>query len=133
MTYVGNDDTSANKALDDVVIDIELVADWATNWTYKANGTDADRIDSTNDTGFFYYNKILAPGATTEKLVESVTLNKDVTQEAYKELQFDLSVILDSIQVSPDEAKSNDSYVTAVNAAGWGATASYNGTAVSWS
>ncbi|MBQ8920876.1 MAG: hypothetical protein IJ060_13365 [Oscillospiraceae bacterium] len=130
LTYVGNDNTSDDKALDDVIIDIELAEGWTTNWTYIANG---GRIDSTNDTGFFYYNKILEPGATTPKLVDSVTLNKDVTQEAYKELTFDLSVILDSIQITPDENKTAPSYVEGVNGAEWGVTAEYDGTAVSWS
>jgi len=124
LTYVGNDDTSDDKALDDVVIDIELADDWSEKWTYIAG--DSDKINGTNDTGYFYYNGILDPGATTEKLVDSVTLNGDVTQEAYKELQFDLSVILDSIQVTPDEAKSNTSYVEGVNGAEWGAKATYN-------
>lgn len=130
LTYVGDDDTTANKALDDVVIDINLASGWNTNWTYKA--ATSTKIDGTNDVGYFFYKKLLAPGATSEKLVDSVTLNKDVTQDAYKELVYDLTVVLDSIQVSPDEAKSNGSMVTAVNGASWGAQAAYDGTTVSW-
>ena len=130
LTYVGDDDTSTNKALDDVVIDINLASGWNTNWTYKA--ATSTKIDGTNDVGYFFYKKLLAPGATTEKVVDSVTLNKNVTQDAYKELVYDLTVVLDSIQASPDEAKSNESMVTAVNGASWGATAAYNGTTVSW-
>jgi predicted ribosomally synthesized peptide with SipW-like signal peptide len=131
LTYVGDDDSSANKALDDVVIDINLASGWSTNWTYKA--ATSTKIDGTNDVGYFFYNKLLAPGATSEKLVDSVTLNSAVTQEAYKDFVYDLTVVLDSIQASPNEAKTAASYVTAVNGAGWNATAAYNGTVVSWS
>ncbi len=127
LTYVGDD--TAN-ALDDVIIDIKLATGWNTNWTYKA--ATSDKVNGINDVGYFFYNKLLAPGATSEKLVDSVTLNSDVTQEAYKDLVYDLTVVLDSIQASPNEAKTAASYVTAVNGAGWGAAAAYNGTVVSW-
>jgi len=130
LTYAGDITSGANAASDDVVIDIKLATGWNTNWTYKA--ATSDKVDGTNDVGYFFYNKLLAPGATSEKLVDSVTLNSDVTQEAYKDLVYDLTVVLDSIQASPNEAKTNDSYVTAVNGADWGATADYNGTVVSW-
>ena len=120
LTYAGD---NADATLDDVIIDIKLADDWANNWAYKE--AISSKVNATNDTGYFFYKKTLAPGATTEKLVDSVTLNKDVTQEAYKDLTFDLSVVLDSIQITPDEAKTDDSYVAGVNGAGWGATASY--------
>ena len=67
-----------------------------------------------------------------QQLVDSVTLNGNVTQEAYKDLVYDLTVVLDSIQVTPDEAKTDDSYVTGVNGAGWGATAAKSGDTISW-
>lgn len=130
LTYVGNDDTSAEKELDDVIIDINLASDWNDNWTYIS--ATSDKSNGVNDIGYFFYNNILEPGATTEKLVDSVTLNKDVTQEAYKELVYDLTIALDSIQITPDEKNTPASYVTAVNDAGWGATAAYDGTKVSW-
>lgn len=130
LTYVGNDDTSAEKELDDVIIDINLASDWNDNWTYISAAS--DKSNGVNDIGYFFYNNILEPGATTEKLVDSVTLNKDVTQEAYKELVYDLTIALDSIQITPDEKNTPASYVTAVNDAGWGAEAAYDGTEVSW-
>lgn len=130
LTYAGDITSGANAASDDVVIDIKLADGWTDNWTYKA--ATSDKVDGTNDIGYFFYNKLLAPGATSEKLVDSVTLNDAVTQEAYKDLVYDLTVVLDSIQASPNEAKTAASYVTAVNGAGWGATAAYNGTVVSW-
>ena len=134
LTYAGDITTGsdAEKAIDDVVIDINLAADWNTNWAYveASNG----KIDGTNDVGYFFYNKLLAPGATSEKLVKSVTLNSAVTQEAYKDLVYDLTVVLDSIQTSPDEAKSDESIVVAVNGASWGAKATYDSStkAITW-
>ena len=127
LTYAGDD---ADSAADDVIIDINLVNGWYTKWTYKAavNG----KVDGVNDIGYFFSNKVLAPGATSEQLVDSVTLNGNVTQEAYKDLVYDLTVVLDSIQVTPDEAKTDDSYVTGVNGAGWGATAAKSGDTISW-
>ncbi len=126
LTYEGDITTGTDeeKAIDDVVIDIKLADGWIDNWTYlpAANG----KIDNTNDVGYFFYNKLLAPGATSEKLVDSVTLNGAVTQYAYKDLVYDLTVVLDSIQASPDEAKSDGSYEAAVNTANWGATADYD-------
>ncbi len=129
LTYAGD---NADATLDDVIIDIKLADEWANSWAYKA--ATSSKVNATNDTGYFFYKKTLAPGATTEKLVDSVTLNKDVTQEAYKDLAFDLSVVLDSIQITPDEAKTAESYAAGVNGAEWGAEASYDkGTkAVSW-
>lgn len=131
LTYAGDITTGDNPTIDDVIIDINLDDDWTDNWTFKSasNG----KVDGTNDIGYFFYNKILAPGATTEKLVKSVTLNGDVTQEAFNTMTYDLTVVLDSIQITPDEAKSNDSVVVGVNDATWGATASYDGTDVTWS
>ena len=130
LTYVG-DNVGTD---DDVIIDINLATDWNTNWTFKAVTNAEKEVDAINDTGYFFYNKLLAPGATTEKVIDSVTLNGAVTQEAFKEMVYDLTVVLDSIQITPDEANSDTSIVSGVNNAGWGATAAYNSTtgAVNW-
>ena len=106
LSYIGADgvwsDGSGNS-LDDLVIDIKLDNDWATNWTFKKVDTTTPSLDGINDTGYFFYKKILPAGKQTEKLVDSVTLNKDVTQYAYKDLTFDLSAVLDSVQVDKAE------------------------------
>lgn len=118
---------------DPIKLDIELASDWATNWTYVQTNNDP-KVDDKNDFGYFYYNAILPAGNTTPKLIDSVTLDSTVTQDAYNDLVYDLSVVLDSIQITPDEAKTAASYTTGVNGAGWGATATYtNDTNVSWS
>ena len=133
LTYAGEKNAAA-ETLDDLVIDVKLAANWSTNWTFKKVDTTSPSLNGTNDTGYFYLNSVVKAGKQTPMLIDSVTLNKDVTQEAYKDLTFDLSVVLDSIQITPDEAKTADSYVAGVNGAGWGATASYtkDTEAVSW-
>lgn len=87
-----------------ILINIELDANWATNWTY-VQGTDATdtTVDNKNDIGYFYYKKVLAAGYTTEKLVDSVTIDKNVTQGAYNDLVYDLTVVLNSTQVTKNE------------------------------
>jgi len=101
-----------------IKLDIALDSDWATNWTY-VQGNEAP-IDNNNDIGYFYYNKVLVAGNTTEKLVDSVTIDSTVTQGAYNEMTYDLTVVLDSVQItkSEDQAEfTNDSITNWVTAA----------------
>ena len=87
-TYAGKDET-ANTA-DDIIINIKLVEGWSDNWTYNS-GDNA-----------FYYNKILASGKTSEKLIDALELDSSVTEEAYSEFTYDLTVNLNSIQATAD-------------------------------
>ena len=100
---------------DDIIIDIAF---------------DKDNIDKwTQDTGYkkYYYNSILKAGQTTDDLITSVTLNKDVTKDAFLAMDYNLKVTIDSVQVSDDEAKT-----TAVNAAGWSRKAAVSNNVVTW-
>jgi len=54
----------------------------------------------TDDTAVFYYTGILQGGETSEKLIDSVELDKDVTQYMYKSFDFDLDVKMDSAQIA---------------------------------
>lgn len=87
---------------DPIKLDIELASDWATNWTYVQTNNDP-KVDDKNDFGYFYYNAVLPAGNTTPKLIDSVTLDSTVTQDAYNDLVYDLSVVLDSVQVTKNE------------------------------
>lgn len=98
LTYVA-------VAGDPIKLDIELASNWATNWTYVKTTT--DKVDDKNDFGYFYYNAILPAGNTTPKLIDSVTLDSTVTQDAYNDLVYDLSVVLDSVQVTKSENQKN--------------------------
>ena len=84
-----------------IKLNIELDSNWATNWTYVQGDTDA--IDNKNDIGYFYYKKVLKAGYTTEKVVDSVTVDSSVTQGAYNDMVYDLTVVLDSVQVTKSE------------------------------
>lgn len=80
-----------------------------------ANSTwtlDAD-TDKTPEVAF-YLNKILAGGATSDKLIDYVEFDKSVTATDYKNLTFDLNVGLDSAQITYD-ADQRTYTATAVN------------------
>lgn len=110
-TYdAGTADTS-----DDIVIYINLATDATTDWT----------VDDENLV--FYYNEILAAGATANELIASVELADTVSENAYSSFDFNLKIALDSIQVS-----SGDDVAKAVNSAGWDYKATVNGTSVEW-
>ena len=72
-------------------------------WTYDSANTGATAGTEAN----FYLNKVLAAGETSDKLIDSVYLDKDTTSKAYKTLVFDLNVGLDSIQVTYDADQRN--------------------------
>ncbi len=48
--------------------------------------------------GYFYYNKVLKPGTTTEQLLSGVDLNDGVDKAEYEEIQVEIQVYADSIQ-----------------------------------
>ena len=69
------------------------------------NTTLAETPDGTkNDTAYFYWTGILQPGETSKKLIDSVVLDGDTTQDMYKGFDFDIDIDLKSAQVTYDEA-----------------------------
>ena len=69
-----------------------------------AKGSTEPYYEFANDTAVFYWTGILQPGKTSEKLIDSVELDKDTTQNMFKAFDFDLDVALKSAQVTYDEA-----------------------------
>jgi len=69
-----------------------------------AKGDDEPYYKFANDTAVFYWTGILQPGETSKKLIDSVELDKDTTQNMFKAFDFDLDVALKSAQVTYDEA-----------------------------
>lgn len=127
LTYGGADgDTTSTD--DNIIININLAENFADNWTYLNDFAG----DSKTTNGHFYLNKILAAGATSDKLVASVTLDGAVKNQAFTELTYDLTVGLDSVQISPDEEKTAASYVVGVNSAWAPAEAAKSGDAITW-
>ena len=96
LTYAGADGSTTK---DDIVIDIKLADDYATNWSYLKD----EANDSKNLNGWFYYNDIIKAGETSKMLVDSVKLDGAVTSGAYTELTFDLTAALTSVQVDKAE------------------------------
>jgi len=122
FTYNGADNT-ANTADDiKVIVNLDNVgvkadASSAETWTQKAK----------DSVPYFYYNNDVEEGDTTSKLVDSVELDKNTKKSAYLAMDFDLSVLLDSVQVTYDE--SGNEMVTAANEEWTGdATATKDGT-----
>lgn len=99
---------------DDIIINIYLTkyADGldteADTWTIVDKDATADLT--------FYYNKLLAAGKTSDKLIDRVELDKDVKEKAYKAFDYNLKISLDSVQVTYD-IKGNQ---TGDALAGWG-------------
>jgi len=83
------------KLSDSVVVDGNVTANnqWQMLPTtiYKAQQAD------------FYYTGMLQGGATSNKLIDSVTLDARTTKDMYKVFDFDVNVALDSVQVTQDE------------------------------
>lgn len=115
-TYAGS---NAQSKDDDIVINIYLDKNYASSW----------ERDTTSTGAVFYYKSILAAGAQANNLVDHLVLDSSVKNEAYITFDYNLTVGLDSVQISPDDAK-----ITAVNSE-WSADAeaAVSGTAVTWS
>ena len=81
---------------DDIIINVALDNLGTSGQTWK-------RIANTGDMDTFYFNDDVEAGATTPKLVDSVTLDEDVKQDAFLAFDFDLNVFLESVQVTMGE------------------------------
>ena len=81
----------ANIATD---TDLDGAMDAADRWQYMG-----DASDTKTATAFdFGYTGILETGETSSILIKSVEFDKGVTQDAFKELKFDIDVALESAQ-----------------------------------
>ena len=128
LDYTDVADTTAPKIVakdaasgEKIAIDINLNPAYATNWQYVANK------------GFFYKDD-LEEGATTTRLVDSVTLSDTVKNGAYLAMDFDLNVAHESVQVTKDASGNEAAPATTI----FGATPTATNTgaeitAVSWS
>ncbi len=94
-----NGATDADKKIEIVValdnINDSATADTAETWTH---------VTESGSHTYFYYNNDVEEGDSTSKLVDSVKLAAETEPPAYLAFDFDLSVLLDSIQVTMDES-----------------------------
>lgn len=91
--------------LSDDVVTYGGVADKWQMLPVPAKGNAEPYYEFANDTAVFYWTGILEGGETTSgKLIDSVELDKDTTQDMYKAFDFDIDVALKSAQVTYDEA-----------------------------
>ena len=90
----------------------------------------------TGNVAHFYYTNILEGGETTTKLVDSVELDKGVTQDMYKYFDFDVNVAMKSAQIT--YAEDNETITAEATPTNVGATATLAqpkniNTAITWS
>ena len=81
--------TGASNTAKDIVINVNL-----TNL-----GTAADQWQYIDGKGFYYTDDV-EPGESTVKLIDSVSLDESVQAGAYTNMDFDLTVKLNSVQVT---------------------------------
>ncbi len=113
----------ADASENDLVFYIKLSDDVVTSTT-EADKWQILPINVADGTAHFYYTGILDGGETTAKLIDSVELDKDTSQKAYKNFDFDLNIVLDSAQISyADDNKTIVSASVTDNAAFEGRTA----------
>ena len=96
-TYDGTITTGTDAANDDIVIYINLN-------NIDNTGAAADKwqmLPTTiaGNTAVFYYTNDLEAGHTSSQLVDSVVMKDTTSNKAYKSFDFDLNVVLDSIQI----------------------------------
>jgi len=89
--YVGTYGTGDEQVK--VVVHLANIGTDSQKWTEVGSGA----------TATFYYNDDLEEGDTTTKLVESVELDSSTKKEAFIKFDFDLNVLLESIQVTMSE------------------------------
>ncbi|WP_297960793.1 BsaA family SipW-dependent biofilm matrix protein [uncultured Ruminococcus sp.] len=83
--------TGATNTAKDIVINVNL--------TNLGNGNTANEWQYLNEKGFYYTNDV-EPGEATNKLIDSVSLDESVQAGAYTNMDFDLTVKLNSVQVT---------------------------------
>ncbi|MBR1442825.1 MAG: hypothetical protein IJ583_04750, partial [Firmicutes bacterium] len=90
-----NGETDADKKIE-IVVALDNVGTDAEEWTpvKETAGTHT----------YFYYNNDVEEGDSTSKIVDSVKISDATQKTAYLAFDFDLSVLLDSIQITADEA-----------------------------
>lgn len=82
----------------DMTVEIKLIKDNLAGDTVAADKWQYIAADDA-----FYYTNDLEPSAASAQLVDSVVLSKDVKDTAFNEMKFDLTVKLNSVQVTQDE------------------------------
>ncbi len=100
--YEAADNTDTNIKIyinlsDDVVTTGNTAADKWQLIPIVAGNSDDDKV------AHFYYTGILEGGESSAKLIDSIELDKDTKQDAYKSFDFDLNVHLDSAQIAYED------------------------------
>jgi len=129
IVYDADDDDTFDPA-DDIYVEVNMDTN---KWQPIGIGGDETftgisdiKKDAANLT--YYYKGVVEPGKTSEKCVDSVKLGELTTGEAFLAMDFDLNVLLESIQITTDdtgkETVPSEEWAATVGANNTGATAS---------
>jgi alternate signal-mediated exported protein len=111
-------DVNNHKDGDDIIIHINLDSDWETYWTF--NATDKE----------FYYKKVLKAGASSERLIKSMTLDEESVGN-YDRFEYYLTVLSDSRQII-DEIENDKKVRTIVGNDTWNWVGTISDNAIAW-
>lgn len=98
-----------NKGNIDVYIRVRVQPYWTNGLPLIVNDKNTIKLNFSNNNdwikkdNFYYYKDILKPNQKTSNLLKSVTLNKNIL-DYYKKQEFNVDVIVESIQAKPKEA-----------------------------
>ena len=111
------DVANGEKGTVKIYVNLDNIGDGSTGkkWQYVPEAATGDNAGKDFN---FYYTSILGSGDTSKLLIKSLEFDKDVKQDAFRDIQLDLNVASESAQVvyNGDMAQS-----TAANASIYGA------------
>lgn len=84
LTDIKVDEENNTYCMGDVTF--KLADNWNENWIFNEND------------GYFYYKNIVSPGKTTELLLESVSIEKEIYESIDEDVYLRIDIISDSIQ-----------------------------------
>ncbi len=111
-----NADTTDNTA-DDIIIDIAYNTD-ITNTSAATGDKWLLALEAENKNPVFYYEQVLKAEAKSSNMITSVTLDENITKDAFIAMDYNLSIKIDSAQVVDDRTTASTA-VTAANAQDW--------------
>ena len=92
---INNAATAADKWQ---MVTVPMAATGTPSGQNQVVGYDSTDYRFDKDTAYFYYTSVLESGETSSQLIDSVELDSSVTQYAFKDIDFDLNIGLNSVQ-----------------------------------
>ena len=120
---------AANDTTNDVVVYLLLDGTNKANFlnveTELTSNDNSNVVDNNKGMAWFVYKKVLESGKSTGNLITDVKLSKATGNNTYFELDYDVNVIMDSVQAISSTQDGSESYDGA-SVSGWGVTVDSN-------